>query len=158
MGLFGSDDDEPAKFTQPVDPNWVRTPQGTFLPFLTLDPEEMGLSGMGGIFLIWHGGVKPQWVYAGHSTDLAAAFHQVGNMSEVNEYEVNGGLWVGWAPVKQPYRAGAVKYMDEHFNTLVKNEGAYNAKTEPVPVIAPATKRKKGSGLSALNPFSGSDD
>ncbi|MCW8914413.1 MAG: hypothetical protein OQK24_01015 [Magnetovibrio sp.] len=137
-----TDSEETTKFTKPVDPNWVRTPQGGFLPFLSLDPEELGLSGVGGVYLIWHGGVKPEWVYAGHTTDLAAAFHQTGNMPDVNFYEKNGGLFVAWAPVKVPYRAGVVKYIEETFNTLVQNNDAYNDKTIPVPVIAPVAKRK----------------
>lgn len=140
MGLFGSDDDTP-QFTEPVDPNWVRTPEGGFLPFLSLDPEKLGLSGIGGVYLIWHAGVRPEWVYAGHTKDLAAAFHHlVAANTEVVEYEKNGGLFVAWALVKEEFRAGVVKYIQEQFKTLVPSND-FDSKAKPVPVIPPLAKR-----------------
>jgi hypothetical protein len=142
MALFGSDDEKPAKITTPVDPNWVRTPEGRFLPFLELDPEELGLNKVGGVFLIWHGGVRPQWVYAGHAKDLASAFHQAGNNKDITYYDNNGGLFVAWALVKEPYRAGVVKYLDQSFKTLVENTTDFNDKTEPIPVLPPSAKKR----------------
>lgn len=149
MGLFGFGGDEEEDklsnvplFSEPVDPGWVHARDGDFFPFLTLDPEEMGLNKIGGVFLIWHAGVRPEWVYAGHSTDLAAAFHHAGNNSDITEYEVNGGLFVTWAPVLPEYRASVVKYIDEHFKTLVPNPSAYNAKTRIAPVTPPQRQKK----------------
>jgi len=142
MGLFGfGGDSEPERITEPVDPNWVHTPSGAFPPLLSLDPEEMGLNNVGGVYLIWHAGVRPEWVYAGHSKDLAAALHQAGNNREINYYEKNGGLFVAWALVKEPYRPGVVKYLQETFKTQVENISDFNDKTVPVPVIAPVAKR-----------------
>lgn len=142
MGLFsfGEDEDLPV-FTEPVDPGWVHGPDGGFFALLTIDPEELGLTGGGGIYLIWHGGVRPEWVYAGHTDDLAAALHQAGNTSEINYYEKNGGLFVAWAPVRDKFRAGVVKYLDENFKTLVQNPGAYTEDAKPVPVTAPLRKK-----------------
>lgn len=143
MALFGSgDDDTPVKITEPVDPNWVHTPEGTFLPFLSLDPEELGLNSVGGVYLIWHGGVRPEWVYAGHSRDLAAAFHHAGSNADITSFEKNGGLFVAWAPVKEAYRPGVVKYIQDSFKTLVANPGDFTDKTEPVPVLPPVAKKK----------------
>lgn len=144
MGLFGSDkEDKPERITEPVDPQWVRTPEGGFLPLLSLDPEELGLSGIGGVYLIWHGGVRPEWVFAGHSRDLASALHSAGNNSDITFYEKNGGLFVAWALVKDAYRPGVVRYLEEQFKTLVNNTGAFNSSTDPVPVIAPVSKRSR---------------
>jgi len=142
MGLFGIGDDEPERITQPVDPNWVHTPSGGFLPLLSLDPEELGLNNVGGVYLIWHAGVRPEWVYAGHSKDLAAALHHAGNNPDISYFEKNGGLFVAWALVKEIYRPGVVKYIQETFKTQVENPGDYTEKTVPVPVIAPIAKRK----------------
>lgn len=144
MALFGSDEKETPQFTKPVEPNWVRTPEGGFLHLLSLDPEELGLGNVGGVYLIWHGGVKPEWVYTGHTKDLAAALHQAGNNSEINYYDKNGSLFVAWAPVKEPYRPGVVKYIQDSFKTLIPNPEGFTAKTVPVPVLPPVVKKKKG--------------
>jgi len=133
---------EPERITEPVDPSWVRTPKGAFLPLLSLDPEELGLSGVGGVYLIWHGGVRPEWVYAGHDTNLATALHQAGNDPDIHYFEKNGGLFVAWAPVIEKYRPGVVKYIEETFKTQIKNGRDFTDSTVPVPVIAPVTKKK----------------
>lgn len=149
MGLFGfgddheDDEDKVPVITEPVDPNWVNTPTGGFYSFLELDPEEMGLENIGGVYVIWHAGVKPEWVYAGHGANLASEFHNAGNNKDITYYEKNGGLFVAWAPVKDMYRPGVVKFLEESFKTLVANPDAYTEKTRPVPVIPPA-KRHKG--------------
>lgn len=144
MGLFGfGDDEEQERFTQPVDPNWVHARSGGFFPLLYLDPEEQGLIKVGGIYLIWHTGVHPEWVYAGHTNDLASALHHAGNNPDINYYEKNGGLFVAWAPVIEKYRPGVVKYLQTSFKTLISNSDAFDDKTVPVPVTAPLAKKKE---------------
>lgn len=147
MGIFGfgrdddAEEDVPA-ITTPVDPGWAQTPEGGFFPLLEMDPEEIGLSGVGGVFLIWHGGMRPEWVFAGHDKNLASALHLAGNNREINYFEKNGGLFVSWAPVKEPYRPGVVKYLEQSFKTLVPNPGLYTEKTRPVPVLPPSRRKK----------------
>lgn len=142
MGIFGfgNDDGDAAApvFTEPVDPGWLRNPQGGFFSFLDLDPEELQLNDVAGVYLIWHRGVRPEWVYVGHTKDMASAFHSAGENSEITFYEKNGGLQVAWAPVLEEYRAGVVKYITENFKPLVENTEGYTDKTQSVPVIAPA--------------------
>ncbi len=143
MGLFGiGDDDEVPVITEPVDPGWVTTREGGFFEFLSLDPEEIGLSGVGGVYLIWHGGVRPEWVFTGHTNDMAAAFHSAGQNKEITYYENNGGLFVAWAPVLADYRPGVVKYIEENFKTVVASSEMYTDKTLPVPVFAPKRRAK----------------
>ena len=143
MALFGfGGNDKPEQISAPVDPNWVHTQTGAFPSLLSMDPEEMGLNNVGGVYLIWHAGVRPEWVYAGHSKDLAAALHHAGNNHDINYFEKNGGLFVAWALVKEAYRPGVVKYLQETFKTQVDNSGDFTDKTVPVPVIAPVAKKK----------------
>lgn len=147
MGLFGfgdsDDEDNVPEITAPVEPGWVMTREGAFFDFLSLDPEELGLSGVGGVYLIWHGGVRPEWVFAGHTNDIAADFHSIGKNKEITYYDKNGGLFVAWAPVMAPYRPGVVKYLELSFKTMVPNPGAYTEATRPVPVFAPTRRAKK---------------
>jgi len=144
MGLFGSDNDKNASkgpvFKEPVDPGWVLNPDGTFHSFLDLDPEAENLSGVGGVYLIWHAGVRPEWVYAGKTNDMASDFHAAGTNSEINVYDANGGLFVAWALIKDEYRSGIVKYIEENFKTIVPNSSCYNDNTQSVPVIPPSAK------------------
>jgi hypothetical protein len=146
---FGKSDAPPVApvFSKPVDPGWVYPPKGGFFSFLDMDPEEHNLGGVGGIFLIWHAGVRPEWVYAGGTNDLASALHTAGMNSDINVYEENGGLFVAWAPVKEAYRKGVVKYLDLSFKTLVPNDGYYDDKTAVVPVKPPESPRKRPSSL-----------
>ncbi len=144
MGLFsfGKSDDanNPPPISKPVDPVWAHTSEGGFFSFLDIDPEELGLSGVGGVYMIWHAGIHPEWVFAGHSNDLAAALHGAGGNRDITDYEKNGGLFVTWAPVSEPYRPGVVKYIEHTFRTLIANPGSYSDKIYPVPVIAPRRK------------------
>lgn len=143
MGLFGKGDDTKLeRITEPVDPNWVRTSEGAFLPFLSIEPDEIGLKGVGGVYLIWHGGVRPEWVYVDHSKDMASAFDDASNNDDITYYEKNGGLFVAWALVREPYRAGVVKYIEDSFKTLVPNPGGFTDKTVPVPVTPPVAKKR----------------
>jgi len=146
MGLFnfGDHEDDIPPITEPVDPGWVNAPDGGFFGFLELDPEELGLGHKGGVYLIWHGGVRPEWVYAGHTTDLAMALHADGNNPEITFYEKYGGLFVAWAPVKEAYRPGVVKYLEENFKTLIPNAESYTDKTRAVPVKAPKRRQQPG--------------
>jgi hypothetical protein len=93
------------------DPGWARSPRGLFFRLIHLDPEKEGLSGVGGIFVIWHAGVRPQWVCVAAAEDLAAAIHRMADDADVMSYEVNGGLFVSWALVQPAYRSGAVAYL-----------------------------------------------
>ena len=146
MSLFGSNDDNKGPkgpvFSKPVDPGWVVRPDGSFYSFLDLDPESCNLNGAGGIYLIWHGGVHPEWVFAGASTDLASDLHTAGQNPDISYYEQRGGLFVAWALIKPEFRKGAVKYIEELFTTLVENPGSYNDNTQTVPVTAPSKKSK----------------
>lgn len=147
MGLFdfgkNDDTDNPPPVTKTVDPGWVHTPDGGFFSFLDIDPEELGLSGVGGVYMIWHAGIHPEWVFAGHSEDLAAALHNAGDNVDITNYEKNGGLIVAWAPVLGPYRPGVVKYIEQAFHTLITNPSAYSSKTHLVPVIPPTRQNRK---------------
>lgn len=147
MGLFGSDDDKKTSkkpvLSKPVDPGWVLDSKGKFLSFLYLDPEELNLNGVGGVYLIWHAGVRPEWVYAGLTNDMASALHDAGENADINYYEANGGLYVSWAPIKADFRKGVVKYIEENFITLVSNSSCYDDNTRIVPVKPPSTKSAK---------------
>lgn len=123
----------------PSDPQWARTPKGAFFRFADLDPEEQGLSEVGGIFVIWHGGVRPEWVYVGFTDNLASTFHQLGNNRDLMRYEVNGHLFVTWALVLPDYQEGAAVYLSRRLSPLIDNPELPDLPAEDeVPVLAPS--------------------
>ena len=143
MGLFGgSKTSTPTVISDPVDPGWYRNNRGKFPELLILDPEEAGLSGKGGVVLVWHGGIRPEWVYVEHSTDLAKTLHEVGNNKEINYFESSGGLYVTWAFVVEEYRAGVVRFLQENLPTLIETASPYPEDTSPVPVFSPGKEPK----------------
>ena len=59
MGLFGSKKTKNPKITKPIDPKWAKSPKGSFNQLLRFDPEDGNIRGVGGVYIAWHGGVKP---------------------------------------------------------------------------------------------------
>ncbi len=139
MAFFGKSKEEKQAeaVSEPVDPGWYRTAKGGFPQLFSLEPEEVGLSGKGGVFLIWHGGVRPEWVYVGHSPDMAQSLFDIGKNKEVTDYENRGGLFVTWAFVLEEYRDGVVKFLQENLPTIVASANTYTDETAAVPVFSP---------------------
>jgi len=120
------------------DPQWTRNETGRYYRLVHLDPEAQGLSGIGGVYLVWHGGVRPRWVYAGASDDLAVALHGLGSFSDVMLYEVNGGLFVTWSRVRREFRQGVLAYLIRSLRPLVRNRHTPADDVKPVKVAVPS--------------------
>ena len=110
MALFGSDNKKGFQFSSVQDPGWVKSASGRFHRFIVFDAEKAGLSGIGGIYAIWHGGVRPEWVSIGKSTDLAATFRELTGNEDIRNYNVRGGLFISWALIREDYWDGDRKY------------------------------------------------
>lgn len=133
MGLFSIK--KPTRVnTEPLDPQWARPPKGGYFRFVHLDPEEYDLEKASGVYVIWHGGVRPEWLYVGCTDDLASALFAAGDNDDIMEQEVRGGLFVTWAFVKKEFQGGVVKYLVDVLKPVV---GSAGAKGDPVPVITP---------------------
>jgi len=122
---------------QMMDPKWVKGPNGRFHRFIHLDPEESGLSGVSGIFVIWHGGIRPEWVYVAKAKDLAAAMHEAAGDEEIMHYELFGGLFIAWSPILPEYQDGVLRFLTEGMRPAVENPAAKGLKAAPVPVFPP---------------------
>lgn len=141
MALFGSFGKKTA--TGPAqDPKWSRNASGHFRRFINLDPEVEGLTNKSGVFVIWHGGLRPRWVYAGASANMARALHDLSDDDDIMGYEVNGGLFVTWANIRDEFQGGVVKYLNDAMDPLVENPAAHVSKDGPVPVIFPGKEKK----------------
>lgn len=121
----------------PQDARWARSPRGKYFRLIHLDPEEVGLSGVGGIYVVWHGGVRPRWVCVGRTDDLAASYHRLGADKEVMSFEVNGGLFTTWSLIRAEHREGVLAYLDDVMQPLVPTPGRPGADVRRVPVVPP---------------------
>jgi len=120
---------------KPQNPNWVKDRSGSYFRLLDLDPEEQGLTATSGIYVIWHAGVRPAYVFIGRSKNLAGALHDLASNKDVMAYEARGGLFVTWSLTHSAYQDGVVAYLTEQLMPLVDNPAVKNV--DPVPVLAP---------------------
>jgi hypothetical protein len=140
MGLLDLIRGKDPVFTGTIDPKWVRNPKGKFYRLFDLDPGEAGLAGVGGVYVIWHGGVHPEWVFVGETNDLASAFVAASVDDDIQQYEINGHLFVTWSPVLEKYRPGVVLYLAQTMEPLVENPAAPSSdrRLEPIKVAFPS--------------------
>ena len=142
MALFGSGNKQDVKFASVQDPGWVKSAGGRLHRFVMLDAEKEGLTGIGGIFAIWHGGLRPEWVYIGKSGDLAAAFQELAGNEDIRSYNVRGGLFVSWALIRDEYRNGVLRFLNDSMKPLVPGSDIPGEDVTPIPVIGPLTEYK----------------
>ena len=133
MPLFGSGSKKKDyQFTSVQDPGWVKSPGGRFHRFIVLDAEKAGLAGIGGIYAIWHGGVRPEWVNIGKSADLAATFRELAGNEDIRNYNVRGGLFVSWALIREEYRNGALRFLNDSMKPLVPSPDKAGMAANPI--------------------------
>ena len=152
MPLFSSGNKKDYQFTSVQDPGWVKSAGGRFHRFVVLDAEKAGLAGIGGIYAIWHGGVRPEWVNIGKSDDLAATFRELAGNEEIRNYNVRGGLFVSWALIREEYRNGALRFLNDSMKPLVPSPDIPDGDVTPIPVIGPLTEYKEIVGDQDKDP------
>ena len=143
MSLFGGSKAPTISSAAPIDPKWVRAPNGAFHQLLEVDPDALGIRGVGGVFVVWHGGIRPQWVYAGESPNIARALEALVDDPDVTQYKANGGLFVAWSLVKEEFRRGVLLHLTRALKPLVLNPRAPTEETEhtkPIAVLVPGGK------------------
>lgn len=125
LGFFRRDRnpaDEPVG--DPVDIGWVRNRKGQFHNMLRLDTIAESLRGEGGVYVIWHGGLKPDWLYVGFSSDLGRQIDPLIDDPRFEDYAARGGVYVTWALVKEEFRHGIVRYLTEALTPEIDNPAA----------------------------------
>ena len=95
----------------PRDIGWVRSPKNQFYNFLNLDPDEIGLKGVSGVYVVWQGGIRPEWVYIGHTPDLGGAFDTIYDNPEIMDYAKDSKLFITWAEIRPEFQPGVVRYL-----------------------------------------------
>ncbi len=146
MALFGGKNTEPPKIVNPIDPKWARNSTGAFNRLLSFDPESANIRDVGGVYIVWHGGVKPAWVYVGETPNLARSINELLDNDDVTQFEINGRLYVSWSPVLEEYRRGVVLYLTQSLKPEVENPRAPTEETNEtylIPVLLPGEEPKE---------------
>ena len=142
MGWFSSKKDKLAS-GPPIDALWVKSSAGKFYKFNNLDPEDLGLKGQSAVFVVWHAGVRPGWVYVAKTRDLAKALHEIASEEHIMAYDARGGLYVTWSLIESKFQNGIVKYLNDSLDLSVTNYYKSSKNITPIPVYAPGMEPKK---------------
>ncbi len=140
FGLFKKNKPAKAYDGPPLDPEWVRSKRGKYFRLNTLDCLAEGLGGYSGVYVIWHSGVKPGWVYVGRTNDMATALDTAADNEDIQEYERNGGLFVTWSPIVAKSQNGVLRYLHDAMKPKVENYAVEDIKDGPIKVIPPKRK------------------
>ena len=122
------------------DPNWARTKRGNYHRLVNLDPEANGLAKASGVYVVWHAGVKPGWIFIDRNDDLARIFHEIAENEEVMTYDIHGGIFVTWALINKEFQDGVVRHLNDTLRPKIKNTDAALVTATPVPVLPPRPK------------------
>lgn len=146
MALFGDKKKpETPKITSTLDPKWVKSKKGVFNRLLDFEPEEENIRGVGGVYVIWHGGVKPSWVFVGETPDLARSINDAIDNGEIEAFEINGKLFVTWSPVLEEFRRGVVLFLTQTLKPEIENPLAPKEESDTtylIPVLLPGEQPK----------------
>ncbi len=121
MALFGRKKKARGPLPAPLDPKWKHGGEGRFPRFLDLDPEAAGLTKASGVFVIWHTGSQPGWVYVGASDDLAADFYKLGDDEEILQFRNRGSLYCSWTFIREEFQGGVQCYLTIALKPKVEN-------------------------------------
>ncbi|MQX38270.1 hypothetical protein [Roseospira navarrensis] len=113
--LFGESDQPPP------DPVWQRDPAMKYYRLLSMRPGRPNLTGRSGVFVLFHRGVRPGWVYVGATADLAGAVERVQAHHEISEYERRGGVFMTWSYIRADKRDGVVAYLRRQMKPEVED-------------------------------------
>lgn len=120
--------------------DWHRTARGHYHRLLHMRLPVNDAQSVGGVYIIWHKGVKPTWVAVGQTDDMNHVLEKALDDSALLSYDARGGLFVSWAPIKPEFRSGIVRYLLESLSPEMGDPGygsPTDLKARQVPVLPP---------------------
>ena len=147
FGLFGGDKKKSTK-SDILEVAWSKNENAKYrrLPFIELAKENV--SGVSAIYIIWHGGVKPGWVYVGKSDDLAMDITDAKQSNEIMEFDSRGGCFVTWQKFPDKLTPGVFAFLPDVLQPEGRNPEADMYKNaEHVKVLPPGYTLESFKGL-----------
>ncbi len=102
-----------------------------------LRPGNEGLDGVSGIYVVWHGGLKPEWITVGKSANLTRDLEALSDNDDIEYYERRGGVFVTWSQIRNEYQDGALRYLIDVLDLLVPPAKLPARNIEPIPIFPP---------------------
>lgn len=141
----GSSQPQAGSASKVLDPEWRKGSRGGFNRLFDVDLDYFALEGQGGVYVLWHKGVQPAWIYVGHSDSLLSALDTAKDNEDFRQYDVRGGLYYTWSPILPEFRLGVVMYLRDHLEPLFEplpseplpEEDEDGNVIEPIPVTLP---------------------
>ena len=123
--------------TDKTNPRWAKTPGGKFHRLLFADLGNLGISGASGIIVLWHGGLKPKWIYTDKSRDICRDLDAYLDNDEIMEFDIRGGVFATWALVRPEYQDGVLKYLLQSMSPVIDHPKPPKKNIEELPVLSP---------------------
>jgi len=95
-------------------------PAGGIYPRL-LHFDFHALTGVAGLYLLWHLGVRPQWLRAGYSTDLGAAVRLLAATPPLVDFAPHDGPFLSWSYCHAEGAPGLVNFLTEHLKPALQH-------------------------------------
>jgi hypothetical protein len=109
---------------------------GRYPRLLSFDPARLG--GRSGIYVLWHLGVRPQWLRVGYASDLGATTAALAVTPSIMAYSVHDGPFFSWRFCRPEDAAGMVKFLAGRLNPVLQSEGlTCDAQFDPTAVPVP---------------------
>ncbi len=132
-----------SKLTGKSDRRPWQPPAGLFPRLMLIDaPVLEGLKDQGGLYVLWHRGVRPQWIYVGHTGNLECTLLAAQEDPDLALYDLNEGVFVAWAECPPNQRSAAVAYLRHILEPALTNSpldefGPVDPEIKPVEFPAP---------------------
>ena len=89
--------------------DWVKCDGVKWCPLMTVNLTHQHFQGLGGVYIIWHGGQNPATVYVGQG-DIAERIAAHRQEPDILRF-LSLGLFVTWARVAAPNRNGIERFL-----------------------------------------------
>lgn len=85
---------------------------------LSLDSQT--LAGRSGLYVLWHLGVRPQWLKVGFAKDLGAAAAHLSKTPEIAAFIPHDGPFLSWAFCAPEAAPGLVNFLTSRLNPVLQ--------------------------------------
>jgi hypothetical protein len=109
--------------------SWAKRDNGDWCRLLALDTSQLEAEG---VYLIWHGGDRPGWLWVGKG-NIAARIEAHRADPQIQVYG-SAGLYVTWARVSPGQQEGIESFLGAACNPLFGTRGGG---IKPIPVNLP---------------------
>lgn len=105
----------------PAVPRTVWRPTENGYPrLLQVDPND--LAGRSGLYLLWHLGVRPQWLRVGFASDLGTAIRLLAETPAIASFEAHDGPFVSWSFCSAEDAPGFVNFLVAYLQPVTQAE------------------------------------